>query len=128
MLVKATFSYKSESRVKTFHQSGFGGEFNVGHSPSAAHRSSTRHRLLAEAVLPQAANSHDIPSITEQNIINEYGHWYYDEHKSPFASTLYNRTKEELQQEQEDFEEKMKKVRKEWGAWEFNDEKVWSDL
>ena len=107
----------STTTMTTFHQSGFGGQYNVGHYPSS--RRSRRH--LVE--IPQSANKHAIPSLTEQNIVNEYGHWYHDEHKSPFASKLYDRTDEELEQEQEEFEEKMKKVREEWGAWEFTDRK-----
>ena len=41
---------------------------------------------------------------------------------SPFSSFLYDRPKEELQQEQEEYVIKMKHVREEWGAWSFEDE------
>ena len=35
---------------------------------------------------------------------------------------MYNRTKEELDQEQKEYLEKMNQIRQEWGAWDFNDE------
>ena len=101
--------------VPTFHQSGFGGKYNLGHFPDT--RKSRRHLIK----IPQSANPHAIPSLTEQNIENVYGHWYHDEHHSPFASHLYDRPQEELDEEQAKFLKRMDKVRQEFGAWEFQD-------
>ena len=104
-----------DEEFPTFHQSGFGGKYNIGHFPDT--RSSRRHLIQ----VPQSANPHAIPSVTAQNIENVYGHWYHDEHHSPFASHLYDRSKEELDEEQAKFLKRMDQVRKEWGMWEFRD-------
>jgi len=73
--------------------------------------------------IPVSAVKHAIPSLGRENILNLYGHYVHDEHQSPFSSKLYNRTKEELEEEQAEYLEKMKKVRAEWGAWDFKDER-----
>ena len=119
-ILPASSSHESSSRPTTpkFHQSGFGGDRNIGHfSPTSRH--------LLDIHIPKSANEHAIPSLTEENIVNEYGHWYHDEHHSPFASKLYARSEKELKEEQKEFEEKMQAVREEWGAWEFTD---WEDM
>jgi hypothetical protein len=50
-----------------------------------------------------------------------WGHYVHDEHRSPYASHLYDATKEELQKRQDKYIAKMKKVREEWGYWDFKD-------
>ena len=103
----------------TFHQSGLGGIFNPSHPLGDRNR-----RLLAETeiTIPKSAVKHAIPSLGRPNIENLYGHYVHDEHHSPFSSYLYQRPKEELEAEQKEYEVKMKKVREEWGAWDFKDE------
>ena len=102
---------------KKFHQSGFGGIYNVAHPIG-----SNAKRLLSEIEIPKSAVEHAIPSLGRENIENLIGHYLHDEHHSPFSSYLYDRPKEELVKEQEEYEEKMRKVREEWGAWDFKDE------
>ncbi len=103
----------------TFHQSGFGGPFNPTHPVGARTR-----RILAEkeVKIPKSAVEHAVPSLGRPNIENLFGHYVHDEHHSPFSSHMYNRTKVELKAEQEEYEAKMDKIRKEWGAWDFRDE------
>jgi len=102
-----------------FHQSGLGGILNINHPAGARAR-----RKLSESnvIIPTSAVKHAIPSLGKENIENLHGHYVHDEHRSPFASFLYNRTKEELDAEQEDYVQRMSKIRDEWGAWDFNDE------
>lgn len=102
----------------TFHQSGFGGIYNVGHPAGARAR---RHLTEGNTIIPVSAVEHAIPSLAPENIENLHGHYFHDEHRSPFASFLYDRPKEELMQEQADYTAKMNKVRDEWGAWNFVD-------
>ena len=45
-----------------------------------------------------------------------------DEHFSPYASHLYNRSASELTAEQEEYVAKMESVRSRWGAWDFVDD------
>jgi hypothetical protein len=102
-----------------FHQSGLGGIFNINHPAGARAR-----RKLSETnvIIPTSAVEHAIPSLSRENIANLHGHYVHDEHRSPFASFLYNGTKEELDAEQVDYVQRMNKIRQEWGAWDFNDE------
>jgi hypothetical protein len=101
-----------------FHQDGFGGYKNIAHPAGAR-----AHRELSskEIVIPKSAVKHAIPSLGEQNIRNLHGHYVHDEHHSPFASFLYYRSKEDLEKEQQEFVEKMKHVRNQYGAWDFHD-------
>ena len=104
---------------KKFHQSGYGGIHNVNHPAGARAR---RKLSQADVIIPTSAVKHAIPSLTRENVENLHGHYVHDEHRSPFASFLYDKTKEELEAEQKDYVERMNKVREEWGAWDFNDE------
>lgn len=120
-----TVSNEPEQKYGTFHQSGFGGLLNRGH---IAGEKAYRRRLegrdpnAPEVIIPVSAVPHAVPSLTEYNIENWHGHYVHDEHKSPFASYLYNRTIEELEAEQIEYTEKMNAVRAEWGAWDFGEE------
>ena len=102
-----------------FHQSGLGGILNINHPAGARAR---RKLSGANVIIPTSAVKHAIPSLGKENIANLHGHYVHDEHRSPFASFLYNKTKEELVAEQEDYVQRMSKIRGEWGAWDFNDE------
>lgn len=104
---------------KKFHQSGMGGIHNINHPAGAKAR---RHLSSAPVHIPQSANPHATPSLERENIENLRGHYVHDEHRSPFASFLYDRPKEVLEAEQADYIERMAKVREEWGAWDFRDE------
>ena len=73
-------------------------------------------------IIPVSAVPHAVPSLTEHNINNFHGHYVHDEHRSPFASFLYNRTKEEREAEQVEYTVKRNAVREEWGAWDFGEE------
>ena len=103
-----------------FHQSGFGA-LNFHHHEDAPRKF---RRFLSEAnvVVPKSAVPHAIPSLAEPNIINLHGHYVHDESRSPWSSLSYKRSKEELKQEQDEYLEKMKKVKQEWGSWNFKDE------
>jgi len=102
-----------------FHQSGLGGIHNINHPAGARAR---RKLSGANVIIPTSAVPHAVPSLSKENIENLHGHYVHDEHRSPFASFLYNRTKEELEAEQIDYIERMSKIGEEWGAWDFNDE------
>lgn len=97
---------------KKFHQSGFGGIYNINHPAGARAR---RNLAETKVVIPKSANSFAIPSLSEENIMNLHGHYVHDEHRSPFASFLYDRPKEELEAEQKNYEKRMELIRKEWG-------------
>lgn len=103
----------------TFHQSGFGGIYNPSHADGARAR---RSLSQLDIKIPKSAVKHAIPSIARENIENLSGHYNHDEHNSPFSSYLYDRPETELKKEQEEYEAKMNKIRKEWGAWDFLDE------
>jgi hypothetical protein len=63
-----------------------------------------------------------IPSLNVRNLINHWGHYIHDEHRSPYASHLYDQIpREELARQQNLHEQKMKRIRSEWGAWNFHD-------
>lgn len=102
-----------------FHQSGLGGIHNINHPAGAKAR---RKMSEANVIIPTSAVPHAVPSLSRENIENLHGHYVHDEHRSPFASFLYNRTKDELEAEQEDYVQRMNKISEEWGAWDFNDE------
>jgi hypothetical protein len=102
-----------------FHQSGFGGIHNINHPTGAMAR---RRMSEANVIIPKSAVENAIPSLSRENIENLHGHYVHDEHRSPFASFLYDRPKEDLEEEQKDYVERMEKIREKWGAWDFNDE------
>lgn len=126
--LNAATSSPPEQKYGTFHQSGFGGLNNRGHlAGERAYRDLQRRRLadedgIPQVIIPVSAVEHAVPSLGPQNIQNWHGHYVHDEHRSPFASFLYNRTKEELEAEQVEYVEKMNAVREEWGAWDFGEE------
>ncbi len=102
-----------------FHQSGFGA-LNFHHHEDGA--SLSRRYLQATNVqVPKSAVPHAVQSIAAPNIINLQGHYFHDEHRSPWASGLYDRPNEELEQEQKEYVEKMNKVREQHGFWSFKD-------
>jgi hypothetical protein len=74
-----------------------------------------------EIVIPKSNVGHAIPSLNARNLINHWGHYVHDEHRSPYASHLYDRPKEELEQQQTIYEQKMARIRSEWGMWTFKD-------
>jgi len=117
---------EDQQKYGTFHQSGFGGLQNRGHRTG---EKAYRRSLEGEdeygppaVIIPVSAVPHAVPSLTEHNINNFHGHYVHDEHRSPFASFLYNRTKEEREAEQVEYTVKMNAVREEWGAWDFGEE------
>ena len=115
---------KVPSAAKTSFHSGsgsFGGVNNVAHPGGAKAASKGEGIAFEEITIPKSNVGHAIPSLNRPNIVNSWGHYVHDEHRSPYASHLYKATKEELQARQDKYVEKMKKVREEWGAWDFRD-------
>ena len=107
----------------SFHSPGgsFGGVNNIAHPAGAKAASKGEGIAFEEIVIPKSNVGHAIPSLNRPNIVNSWGHYVHDEHRSPYASHLYSATKEELEERQQKYLEKMKKVREEWGAWDFRD-------
>lgn len=107
----------------SFHSSSgsFGGINNIAHPGGAKAASKGEGIAFEEITIPKANVGHAIISLNRPNIVNSWGHYVHDEHRSPYASHLYKATKEELQARQDRYVEKMKKVREEWGAWDFRD-------
>ena len=68
-----------------------------------------------------SSSTNAVRSLSPQNILNLNGHYLHDEHRSPYASPLYDAPEGDLKSIQEAYIKKMKKVRKEWGAWSFVD-------
>ena len=112
-----------EYKQTTFHSSGgsFGGVNNIAHPGGAKAASMGVGVAFENIIIPKSNVGHAIPSLNRPNIVNLWGHYVHDEHRSPYASHLYDATKEELEERQKKYVEKMAKVRKEWGAWDFRD-------
>lgn len=107
----------------TFHSNSgtFGGINNIAHPGGAKAAARGEGIAFEDIIIPKSNVGHAVPSLNRPNIVNSWGHYVHDEHRSPYASHLYNATKEELEKRQEKYIEKMKKVRQEWGAWDFRD-------
>jgi len=112
-----------EYKTASFHSPGgsFGGVNNVGHPGGAKAASMGVGIAYDKIVIPKSNVGHAIPSLNRPNIVNLWGHYVHDEHRSPYASHLYNVTREELEERQQKYVEKMERVREEWGAWNFRD-------
>lgn len=110
-----------------FHSTSgsFGGINNVAHPGGAKAASMGQGIAFEDIIIPKSNVGHAIPSLNRPNIVNLWGHYVHDEHRSPYASHLYNATREELEARQQKHTEKMAKVRQEWGAWDFRD--PWDD-
>jgi len=112
-----------------FHQAGFGA-LNYHHHVQNGKKEATTinkryNRYLQKdenIIIPKSATPNAIPSLTYENIVNLVGHYLHDEHRSPFSSKLYNRTTDELQNEQLEYELKMNEIREKWGSWAFRDD------
>eukprot|EP00978_Attheya_sp_CCMP212_P047983 scaffold457119_cov126-Attheya_sp.AAC.1 len=78
----------------------------------------------AGAAKSSSSSGHPVASASLNivNIVNHWGHYMHDEHRSPYASHLYDHPKEFLDAEQAKFVKKMEQVWKEWGAWSFQDD------
>ena len=48
-----------------------------------------------------------VPSLNDYNLINLWGHYIHDEHRSPYASHLYDKPKDFLDEQQTKFLQKM---------------------
>jgi len=101
--------------IPKFHSAQFGGLENIMHPAGAKH---LKGKDMSHVTIPSHGK---IKSLSYQNILNHWGHYVHDEYFSPFSSFLYDRPKKELEAEQADFERKMSKIRKDWGAWSFYD-------
>lgn len=112
------FDLRTHEPLK-FHQSGFGA-LNFHHHEDGI-TLSRRYLQATNVQVPKSAVSHAVQSIAAPNIVNLQGHYFHDEHRSPWASGLYDRPNEELEQEQKEYVEKMNKVREEHGFWSFKD-------
>ena len=99
----------------------FGGVNNVAHPGGAKAAANGEGIAFADIIIPKSNVGHAIPSLNRPNLVNLVGHYMHDEHRSPYASHFYDATKEELEERQKKYIEKMAKVREEWGAWDFRD-------
>ena len=130
---------------RSWHGSSFGGANNLGHlGPGRGGAGAVAtDRISVAALIEQeiggdhggvarrivgrrdldevSATDGAVPSLSSRNILNLRGHYVHDEHWSPYASYLYDRPREELDAEQEEYVAKMAAVREEWGAWDFSD-------
>jgi len=111
---------EEEINMSKFHSSSLGGASNVN-QPAGAKAAAAGHLEEKEIFIPVSNIGHAVPSVTEINLRNLAGHYLHDEHRSPFASHLYDKTKEELDAAQQKHDDQMAAVRKEWGAWNFTD-------
>ena len=103
------------------HANSFGGENNVGHPGGAKAASQGIGVAFEDIVIPVGNFGQASRSLNAENIVNLLGHYMHDEHRSPYGSHLYDKPKEFLDEEQAKYEEKMDRVREEWGAWSFQD-------
>ena len=102
------------------HVSSFGEKLNLGHI--GGHTSTDSLIKQHEQYVPvHGTNTGAVRSLSPQNILNLRGHYIHDEHRSPYASHLYDAPDEVLQSIQDSYVKKMEKVRNEWGAWSFTD-------
>jgi len=99
----------------------FGGVNNAAHPGGAKAAANGEGIAFEDILIPKSNVGHAIPSLNRANLVNLVGHYMHDEHRSPYASHLYEATKEELDERQKKYIEKMAKVREEWGAWDFRD-------
>jgi hypothetical protein len=102
---------------------GFGGVNNIAHPAGAKAAMQGEGLAFADILIPRSNVGHAIPSLNRPNVINHWGHYVHDEHRSPYASHLYDQPRENLEEQQQAFLKKMQKIRDEWGAWEFSDPK-----
>ena len=108
----------SGSSTTKFHSSNFGGINNIAQPGGAkAHAAGLGLANDPDLFIPTDNLGHAVPSIDRENIINHRGHCVHDEHRSPYASHLYDKPKAFLEDQQARFLTKMEQVRKEWGAW-----------
>jgi len=108
--------------MKSRHGNSFGGINNIGHPGGVRAAAKEEGIAFATTSIPVSNVPTAIPSVNRPNLVNLWGHYVHDEHRSPYASYLYkSKTQQELEAEQERFLDKMKKVRQEWGAWDFKD-------
>mmetsp|Transcript_18803 Transcript_18803/g.40951 ORF Transcript_18803/g.40951 Transcript_18803/m.40951 type:complete len:1025 (+) Transcript_18803:189-3263(+) len=117
-----TIEHFAIARPFPTHGSSFGGKLNLGHA-EGHNRSSTdslieKHKQYVPA---HNTNTGAVRSLSSQNVLNLRGHYIHDEHRSPYASHLYDAPEEVLQSIQDSYVKKMDRVRKEWGAWSFVD-------
>lgn len=104
------------------HGNSFGGINNIAHPGGAKAAALNQGVAFADIIIPESNVGHAVKSLNRANIINLWGHYVHDEHRSPYASHLYgSKSREELEFEQESYLAKMKNVRLEWGAWNFTD-------
>jgi hypothetical protein len=110
-----------EKKPNTIHTNSFGGINNIAHPGGAKAAAKGEGIAFEDIVIPKSNVGHAVPSLSRPNVVNALGHYIHDEHRSPYASHMYNATKEELEERQQKYVEKMAKVREEWGAWDFRD-------
>ena len=117
------FDHVVQKPAKEFHTTSgsFGGVNNIAHPGGAKAAARGEGLAFEEIIIPKSNVGHAIKSLNRPNLVNSWGHYVHDEHRSPYASHFYNATKEELEERQQKYIAKMEKVREEWGAWDFRD-------
>jgi len=123
VLVASPNNVRNQSRSLYHSGARFGGVNNVGHPGGAKAAANEEGIAFADIVIPTPKVKHAIASLNRPNIVNHWGHYVHDEHRSPYASHLYTQTKAFLDEQQESYLNKMQEVREKWGAWNFIDEK-----
>jgi len=100
------------------HSSTFGGVNNIAHPGGAKAAYNGEGIAFSDITIPESPVPHAIKSLNRQNIVNLWGNYVHDEFRSPYASHLYDKSEEFLEEQQTKYLAKMKAVREEWGAWD----------
>jgi len=106
------------------HANSFGGINNVAHPGGAKAAAAGQGIAFEDIKIPVSNFGVAAASLNPENIINLIGHYRHDEHRSPYASHLYDKPKEVLDAEQAKYIEHMEDIRQTWGAWSFQDDKA----
>jgi len=121
-LDQAASTTTRKKQVTPHGKSSFGGINNVAHPGGAKAAANGEGIAFAQDILIPTSNvGHAVASLSRPNIINLWGHYVHDEHRSPYASHLYDKPVEFLEEQQSKFLAKMEAVRAEYGAWEMKD-------
>mmetsp|Transcript_36526 Transcript_36526/g.44057 ORF Transcript_36526/g.44057 Transcript_36526/m.44057 type:complete len:392 (-) Transcript_36526:1685-2860(-) len=131
--IDSTVEVEKKVKQKSPHTGDtYGGINNVGHAGGAWAAAQGKgiviskkgddddKNLVSFPVNKIVKHAPAITSLNPSNLVNLWGHYFHDEHRSPYASHLYDQNKTFLEEQQQKFEIKMQKVREEYGAWDFN--------
>ena len=66
----------------------FGGINNLAHPGGAKAASNGEGIAFADIEIPKPNVGHAVPSLNRPNLVNSWGHYVHDEHRSPYALSL----------------------------------------